>query len=198
MARPTVNPPEVLEFHVVTPDRWEDFETLFGESGACDGCWCMWNRQTQAEYNANRGAANRQQMHDIIHDDGRPGILAFLDGEPAGWCSVAPRETFVRLARSPVMKPIDDTPVWSIVCFYVDRAARGRGLTVALLEAAKEYVREQGGSVLEGYPVDPQGERVSPTSAWYGFASAFAEAGFVEVARRKKTRPIVRFDLDAT
>ncbi|WP_338729365.1 GNAT family N-acetyltransferase [Haladaptatus sp. DJG-WS-42] len=185
-----------FDFHVVTADRWSDFETLFGDNGACDGCWCMWNRQTQAEYNANRGASNRQQMHDLIHADEKPGILAYADGEPVGWCSVAPREEFGRLARSPITKPVDDTAVWSVVCFYVDRTARGQGLTAALLDAAKEYVREQGGTVLEGYPVDPQGERVSATSAWHGLVDVFEEAGFVAVARRKETRPVMRFEIE--
>lgn len=193
MPAPTVD----SEITPVTPDRWDDLEELFGERGACAGCWCMYWRREHAEYEAGKGAENRERLHQLVAAGDEPGLLATVDGEPAGWVSVTPRVRFPRLARSRIVEPVDDEPVWSIVCFFVEKDHRGRGLSVELLEATKDYVREQGGTVLEGDPIEPSSERLSPAFAWVGLASAFEAAGFEEVARRSPTRPIMRFDLSA-
>ncbi len=114
-----------------------------------------------------------------------------------GWCSVAPREDFSVLGRSRILKPIDDLPVWSVVCFFIAKEDRGQGASVALLEAAAKYVRRQGGKVLEGYPVEPKKTPMPPVFAFTGLAAAFRKAGFAECARRSPTRPIMRRYLDA-
>ena len=114
-----------------------------------------------------------------------------MDGEPAGWCAVAPRDEYVRLANSRVLKPVDEQPVWSITCFFVARAFRRRGLTVALLEAAAKFARKQGAKILEGYPTDPRKDQPDAI-VFTGLASAFRHAGFEEVARRSPSRPILR------
>ena len=107
------------QFHRLTPERWTDFEELFGERGAAGGCWCMWWRLTQREFDAQKGEGNRRAMKAIV-DSGRvPGVLAYHEGQPVGWCSVAPREEFPRLGRSRILKPVDDEPVWSVVCFFI-------------------------------------------------------------------------------
>ena len=183
------------EFEPLTPDRWADFERLFGDNGACGGCWCMWFRLANKEFEAGKGAANRRAMKALVESGGEPGILAYVDGEPAAWCALAPREEYGRLARSRILKPVDDEPVWSVVCFFVDRRYRGRGLTGGLLEAAADHVRRRGGTLLEGYPVEPRQERAPAVFMYHGLASAFARAGFVEVARRSETRPIMRREL---
>lgn len=193
MARPPamLATPEILP---LTPDRWGDFEQLFGERGACAGCWCMWWRLPAATWRAQRGQANRAALHAAVRTGPPPGLLAYLDGEPAGWCAVAPRETYVRFLTSRTLKPVDARPVWSVVCFFVARPWRGRGLTLALLEAAKAFVRGQGGSLLEGYPVEPAA-RQADAFVFTGLAAAFRRAGFTEVARRSPTRPIMRCDV---
>lgn len=179
----------------VTPDRWPDLEALFGPTGACAGCWCMWWRLTRAQFGVQArggGAANRAALKAIIDSGGVPGLLAYQGDAPVGWCAVAPRETYPTLARSTVLGPVDDKPVWSIVCFYIHRKHRRQGLTRALIDAALAYAAAQGARLVEAYPVEPATEKVSSLSGYTGFASTFGDAGFVEVARRSPTRPIMR------
>ncbi|MEE9164157.1 MAG: GNAT family N-acetyltransferase [Thermoplasmata archaeon] len=185
-----------FESHPLTPRRWGDLETLFGKSGAWGGCWCMWWRLSAAEFEKQRGAQNKTTMRDIV-DEGRvPGILLYKEGTPVGWCSIAPRDDFPRLNRSPLLKPVDEEPVWSIVCFYVARAFRHQGINEKLLQAALAYAREQGVKFVEGYPLDTDRKDYPAPSAWTGFLPTFERAGFGEVLRRKKTRPIVRYQLE--
>ena len=175
----------------VTPARWTDLETLFGPRGACAGCWCMWWRLPRAEWNAGREGGNRRALRRLVVSGGVPGLLAYAGGEPVGWCAIAPRREYPRLARSRTLAPVDDRPVWSVTCFFVRRGWRGRGITRALVGAAVEHVRRRGGRMVEAYPVDP---RSATAAAWLytGLASTFRRAGFREVARRSPTRPIVR------
>lgn len=180
-----------LTFHPVTPDRWDDLETLFGENGACEGCWCMHWRVPAAEYEAGKGEVNRRALRERVEAGEPPGLLAYDGDTPVGWCAVGPRDEFVRLEASRILAPVDDVPVWSVPCFYVAPEARGRGVSVALLKAAGDYARERGGGTLEGYPVEPT-ERQSPAFVWTGLASAFEAAGFEEVERRSEKRPIMR------
>ena len=184
-----------LEIHPVTPERWADFENLFGERGACAGCWCMYWRQSRADFDKKKGTANRKEMKKIIDSGEVPGLLGYLDGEPVAWCSVAPRETFTSLARSRVLKPVDDKPVWSVVCFFVAKEHRRKGLTVQMLRAAAEYARRRGADTIEGYPVDPRKPNAPDVFVFTGLAPGFRKAGFSEVARRSETRPIMRREL---
>ena len=108
---------EKLKVLPLTPDNWSDLETLFGENGAHGGCWCMWFRQTNAEAERQSGEGNRMALKQIVDEGHVPGLIAYVDGFPAGWVSVAPRSEFSRLARSRVIKPVDEQPVWSVVCF---------------------------------------------------------------------------------
>jgi GNAT superfamily N-acetyltransferase len=181
-----------LVIHPLTPARWDDFEQLFGERGACGGCWCMWWRLPRSRFDRQKGAANRKAFRAIVHAGETPGLLAYRGGQPVGWCALAPRASYPVLARSRVLKPVDDTPVWSVTCFFVQREQRGRGATVELLRAAIAFVKKRGGKVLEGYPVEPKDTMPGPF-VWTGLASAFLRAGFTECARRSPTRPIMRY-----
>jgi GNAT superfamily N-acetyltransferase len=183
-----------LEFHPLTPDRWSDFESLFGERGACGGCWCMWWRIARAQFNAQKGEKNKRAMKRLVDAGEVPGIIAYQAGQPVAWCSVAPREVFPALDRSRILKRVDDQPVWSIVCFFVAKERRRTGLSVKLLNAAADYVREQGGRIVEGYPTEPKKMQPDPF-VWTGLASAFRKAGYKEVERRSETRPIMRREL---
>ena len=122
-----------LEFHPLTPERWRDFESLFGERGACGGCWCMWPRLARSQYETQKGARNKRAMKKLVDGGRAPGIIAYQAGQPIGWCSVAPREEFLRLDRSRILKPVDEQPVWSVVCFFVAKEHRGGGLSAKLL-----------------------------------------------------------------
>jgi GNAT superfamily N-acetyltransferase len=182
-------------FHCVplTADRWRDLEALFGERGACGGCWCMAWRLPRSEWEAGKGEANRRSFRRIVRRGPPPGVLAYSGDTPIGWCAVAPRLEYVVLERSRVLRPLDDTPVWSVSCFFVQRGFRRRGVSVDLLRAAVDFVREQGGRVVEGYPVIPKKGSMPDTFAWTGLLRTFLEAGFVEMPRWSQSRPIVRY-----
>ncbi len=187
----------ILEFHPLVPGRWLDFESLFGSHGACGGCWCMFWKLRRSEFEQQKGEANRRAQKAIVDSGKIPGILAYSNGEPVGWCAVEPRVNYSLLERSRILKPVDDQPVWSVTCFYVAKAYRHKGLTVELLHAAVEYVARQGGKIVEGYPTEPRAGSLPDAFVYTGLASAFREAGFVEVTRRSETRPIFRYYINA-
>jgi GNAT superfamily N-acetyltransferase len=187
-------PRERFTFHPLTPERFSDFEALFGERGACGGCWCMWWRLPRSEFNRRKGARNRNAMKRLVSSGTVPGILAYADGAPVGWCCIGPREHFSPLDRSRVLARVDDRPVWSIVCFFVARPWRRKGVTVRLIEAAVAHARRQGAQVVEGYPVAPRTGEMPAAFAFMGLPSAFERAGFREVLRRSETRPILRIE----
>ena len=182
-----------LVFHPVTTDRWIDLESLFGPRGACGGCWCMYWRLSRAGFNQFKGEGNRQFLKSIVDSGEVPGLLAYHAGKAVGWVSVEPRPAFPALGRSRILKPVDERPVWSVVCFFVARGYRRKGVTVALLKAAVEYARQQGAEILEGYPVEPKDAKAPDPFVYTGLASAFLQAGFEEALRRSETRPIMRY-----
>jgi GNAT superfamily N-acetyltransferase len=182
----------------LTPEAWPAFEELFGMRGACGGCWCMFWRQPRKLHDAERATGTTKRRMKNLVTDGRPtGVLAFDGPRAVGWCAIAPRADYPTLARSRILRPVDDAPVWSVVCFYIDRAYRRKGLTVALLDAAVAYARERGAKVVEGYPVEPRDGKGVDTFLYTGVSSAFRKAGFVEVARRSETRPVMRIRVRA-
>ena len=188
-----------LEFAPLTAARWGDLERLFGERGACGGCWCMWWRLRRSEYDRQKGEGNRRALRALVEAGEPVGVLAYLAGEPVGWCAVAPRQAYPVLARSRILAPVEaddggdgDRAVWSVTCLFVARPYRRRGLTAHLLEAAVAHAHDRGARVVEGYPVEPRQPALPPVFAATGLASAFRRAGFVEVLRRSETRPIMR------
>ncbi len=180
-------------FQPLTPKRWADFERLFGPRGACAGCWCMFWKLSNREFDALAYDGNKAAQRAIVSSGTVPGILAYAGKEIVGWMAVEPRAEYPRLDRSRVLKPVDEQPVWSIICFFTRRDFRGKGVSVALLKAAIEHVKKKGGKIVEGYPVEPKNDRMPPVFAYTGLASAFRRAGFKEVARNSRTRPIFRF-----
>ena len=182
-----------FDFFPLTSDRWDDFTQLFGERGACGGCWCMWMRLTRSVFEQQKGELNKNAIKEFVDSGNIPGLLAYQNDEPIGWISVAPREEFTILQRSRILKPLDDKPVWSVACFFIDKKYRDQGLSVRLLQAAIEDVKQKGGEIVEGYPVEPKKDRMPAAFAWIGLASAFLAAGFSEKARRSETRPIMRY-----
>ncbi|HSR51894.1 MAG TPA: GNAT family N-acetyltransferase [Acidobacteriota bacterium] len=186
-----------LETRRLTPERWDDFEDLFGQRGACAGCWCMYWRLTRKQFQAQKYEGNRQAMKDLVDSGTVPGLLGYLQGRPVAWCSLAPREDYPSLARSRILKPLDDRPCWSVSCLFIERGCRRKGFSVQMLRAAVEHARAQGAKLVEGYPVEPKSDKPIPAAfAWTGIPSAFLAAGFQEVARRSPTRPIMRISLD--
>lgn len=185
-----------FRFSELNEKNWNAFEELFGKNGACAGCWCMYYRQQRPDYRKNKGEGNKNKMRQLVKKGEVPGILAFDGNRAVGWCSVAPREKFIALERSRILKRVDERPVWSIVCFFIAKDYRRSGLTYLLLEHIKEYGEKNGAKIIEGYPVDPKGKDYAASFAWTGFLSAFIKAGFREVIRRSDTRPIMRYEIN--
>ena len=190
-----------LTLHPLTPQRWPDLEAVFGARGCSEArrCWCMYYRVSGKESGFTRpGAAQparaKAALRQLAERDPPPGLIGYRGGQPVGWISLGPREDYAKLANSPVMKPVDDTPVWSIVCLVVPSEFRGQGVARELVAGAIAYARKRGVTLLEAYPVD-KAEATATHAPWFGSKAMFDEAGFAEVARRKPARPIVRLQL---
>ncbi|HEY6571837.1 MAG TPA: GNAT family N-acetyltransferase [Candidatus Eisenbacteria bacterium] len=181
-----------LEVLPLTPERWKDVEALFGPRGACGGCWCMFWRLPRGEFTKGKGEGNRRAFRTLVRGGAEPGLLAYADGVPVGWCAVAPREAYPALERSRVLAPVDEKPVWSVSCFFIARGWRRKGVTVALLRGAAAHAAAHGGKILEGYPISPKKGALADAFAWTGLVGGFEKAGFTEAARRSATRPIMR------
>jgi GNAT superfamily N-acetyltransferase len=179
----------------LTLDTWPDLEQLFGLPGGSivRRCWCMAYRETGQASWANE-ARNKQALHTLVMAGIVPGLVGYLNGAPAGWISLGPREDYLKLRRSPIMKPVDGTFVWSVVCFYVASRYRGLGVQRQLLAAAIDFAGERGVRVLEAYPVDKAG-RGDDNAMWFGSRGLYERAGFLEVARRSPTRVVMRLAL---
>ena len=180
-----------LEFRPVTPDKWSDLERLFSDPGVQKGCWCMYWRITRREFEHNGGHGNKNCLKEIVASGGVPGILAYHKEIPVGWCSVAPREDFPVVLRSPTLKPIDEQPAWAITCFFVTRSYRGCGLTHLLIRAAVRYAKEHGARIVEAYPVDVHAKSIE-YDLYAGLTTTLEKEGFVEVLRRSERKPIMR------
>jgi len=190
-----------LDIHPLTPERLPDLGSLFGQGGDPKWCWCAFYRIRQIDFASASAESNREVLERAVEttatEDRAPGLIAYRDGEPVGWVSVGPRDDYDRLKHSRILAPVDDRPVWSIVCFVVARRARKQGMANALLDAAVAYAREHGATLVEGYPVDTAAGRVSAASAYKGTLGMFERAGFEVAARRQANRasplrPIVR------
>jgi len=187
--------------HPLTPERWPDLEAVFGAKGCsmARGCWCMYYRESgQVEPPAGvKGSEDRRRrLRALVDANARPGLVGYRDGAPIGWVALAPRAEYPRLRRSPVAKAVDDVPVWSIVCFVVPPAHRHQGVATGLLHGAIAFARDRGAPALEAYPID----KATPGAdawLWNGAMSMYRKAGFVEVARRRPERPVVRLAFTA-
>jgi GNAT superfamily N-acetyltransferase len=180
-------------FQPLTTATWNDFVELFGDKGACGGCWCMTWRLSAADYKKQKGEGNKKAIQQLVKKNKPIGVLAFSGNKAAGWCAVAPRNEYIRLENSRVLKPVDDQPVWSISCFFIQKNYRNKGLSKQLVKAAVEYAVSNGAKIIEGYPVEPKMSKMPDVFAWTGFTSPFIKAGFKEEARRSETRPIMRY-----
>ena len=179
-----VDAPVAMEFRSVTPERWPDLARLLGGRGGPSYCWCMVWRPWPAGVERSP-ATKRVEMERTVLGGTPVGLLAYVEGEPVAWCSVAPRETYRKLGG-------DDYPpgtnVWSIVCFFAQRPQRGRGITSRLLDAACDEAAAAGADVIEGYPVDPD----SPSYLFMGYCSTFLAAGFEDIGRAGKRRHVMQ------
>jgi GNAT superfamily N-acetyltransferase len=183
-----------IEIVKATPDRWDELARLLASCGDARGCWCGFWYLSHREYKAGWGEGNRRFLQALVAAGAEPGVLARRDGRAIGWCGVAPRARQGRLARSRVLAPVDDAPVWSITCLVVAKDCRRQGLMRPLIAGAVAHARDRGARIIEAYPIDPQ-RRMSSSELYTGTLAGFLDHGFREVARRSPQRPIVRLEL---
>ncbi|HWM86183.1 MAG TPA: GNAT family N-acetyltransferase [Kofleriaceae bacterium] len=182
----------------IEPADWPAIEALFGENGACAGCWCMWWRVPRggALWQATRGAPARRAFRGLVRRGEARGVLASAGDEPVGWCAFGPRGDFPRVERVRGLAGAGDDGVWSVNCFYIARAWRGRGVARALLREALRACKRHGAAVVEGYPPWPTpGERTPSSATWSGPFSIFEELGFRPVREREASKALVRLRL---
>ena len=176
----------------LTAERWDDLVTLFGARGAYGGCWCMWFRKPNAAWSSAGGDRNRRDLRDLAQAGRVPGLLAYAGDRPVGWVSVAPRTEFTRISGVPALGsdevPPDD--VWSVVCFYIDRSHRRRGIGRMLLAEAVAHAQRGGARVVEAYPVPPKDGAKADENVYTGVLSMYRDAGFREVGRFARWRAV--------
>jgi GNAT superfamily N-acetyltransferase len=165
------------ETHPVTPDRFDDFADVVNRSRRANHCWCLSHRLTTTEIKQLGEGSREQAMRRLCERDHPPGVVTYRNGEPVGWCNIGPRAEITRLARSRLIRPVDDVPVWSIVCVIVRSGHRGQGVTRPLIEGAVAYAASHGAPAVEAYPVDPRA-RMDLTMAFVGIRPMFERAGF--------------------
>lgn len=187
-----------VEVYPATDERWKDIQLLFGDKGAYAGCWCMFWRLDRADFKKMKGEGTKAVLKGMTSNNDVAGLLAYVDGNPIGWCSISPRKDYAALENSRILKRIDDKPVWSIVCFFVAKPFRSKGIMSELLHGAVNYATQKGAEIIEGYPIDLQtnklaGQKLNSYSGYMGIASVFRDAGFVKVADASETQLIMRY-----
>ncbi|HYE79150.1 MAG TPA: GNAT family N-acetyltransferase, partial [bacterium] len=191
--------PMAITYRELTPDLWPQFETLFGDKGACGGCWCMYWRVEKGgkTWDAMTGDPAKAAMRQLVTAGEATGILAFDGDTPVGWCSFAPRTDYPRLERTKAYARDDLDGVWSIPCFFIVRTHRGRGVARGLLTAAVKAIRKRKGRAIEAYPVTltADGKKLPAAFAYTGPLPIFEEQGFEVIQRLAPSRPLVRLDL---
>ena len=183
-----------LTFEPLSKKNWLLFVQLFGERGACGNCWCMYFRLKKDEFvEGKQNDGNKLRMKELVWENKPTGVLAIYDGQAIGWCAFAPREDHLKLEKSRVHKPIDNIPVWSVTCFFIDKNFRTMGLSVAMLKGVIEIARKKKVKVIEAYPTIPTQDKLPDSFAWIGLYKSFERAGFKIVDRTSKNRPMVRY-----
>jgi GNAT superfamily N-acetyltransferase len=177
----------------LTAGLWPAFAELLDQGGPAGRCWCM-APVIGPDYRRRPPRRNQADFEAVVRQGPPPGLLALRDDIAVGWCRLAPRQTMPALDRNWRTRQVDDLAVWSFACFYVRKGQRRHGVTSALIVAGVELARAAGAPAVEAYPLDAG---VSPSATATGYASTFAAAGFVEVARRSPERPIMRLAFPA-
>lgn len=148
------------------------------------------------EYDEKRkDGRTKTEMKMLVKNGTVPGIIAYDNNEPIGWIAIQPREKYPVLNNSKILAPVDDKPVWSIVCFFVHKNYRRKNVSVELIKQAVKFAKKNKAKIIEGYPVEPKTDKAAPVFIWTGTASAFKKAGFKEVVRRSETRPLMRIEI---
>ncbi len=193
---PDINITEEMTFDPLNTGNWGKFVELFGAKGACGNCWCMYYRLKKADFAEGKiNDGNKDAMKELVWSGAPTGVIGFYGGVPIAWCAFAPREHYPKIENSRVHKRIDQKPVWSISCFFIDKQYRRMGVSVAMLKGVINYARTQGIKIIEAYPTIPTQETLPDAFAWIGLYKSFERAGFTIVDQTSKNRPMVRYFL---
>lgn len=188
-----------IEILPATGDRFDDVERALTGGGDGASCWCQWWMLTPKEFEATPRAERREQLRLDVTASPASGLIAYVNGEAAGWVKVSSRTAQPRLARTRNLQqspePFDDEDVWAVTCFVVRREFRGTGVGRRLLDAAVDHARRHAARVIEGYPIDVSIKKTSANDLYHGALSTFLAAGFTETARPTPSRPIVSLPL---
>jgi GNAT superfamily N-acetyltransferase len=183
----------LLKFQPLVKSQWKDILKLFGDRGACGGCWCMSWRLKSSEFEKNKGEGNKRAFKKLVDKGEELGIVAYLNDEPIGWCAVAPRQKYLKLENSRVLKRIDNEPVWSVTCLFISKQFRRKGVSVAILKAVLDHCKKKKVKIIEAYPVIPYNKKMPEAFAWTGIYSAYLKVGFKDMPRLSPSRPIMRY-----
>jgi GNAT superfamily N-acetyltransferase len=199
----TVTTAGTLDCRPATAERWPDLVGLFGERGACGGCWCMWWRKSRSEFARDKDERNRQDLQALVTDGPPPGLLGYLANLPVAWLALGPRSAYPVAARSRIARlpdgggngteAIRDT-IWLISCLFVHREYRRRGIATAMISNAVAYAAAEGASAVDAVPVEST-SALPDAFAWTGLPSSYRASGFVEIARPGPRRPLLRLEL---
>lgn len=169
-----------LKVKPVDKKTWKDFEALFESKGAPSWCWCMVWRMTKEELKNNHSADRKKYIKKRVTAKIPIGLLGYAGTEPVAWCSIAPRDSHLRLGGD---DSLEDEDVWSITCFFIKKEYREQGLVPQLIEHARKYAKKNGAKYIEAYPVKPS----SPSYRFMGFTKTFEKADF-EFVKKAGTR----------
>ncbi|KKX96902.1 MULTISPECIES: GNAT family N-acetyltransferase [Microbacterium] len=186
---------------LATTARWDDVQHALTGGGDGASCQCIWPVLSNKDWSATTTPQRTEMFRTEIDEGPPPGIVAYVDGEAAGWIRIGPRTRQARVARTRIIaaastEPFDDESVWAVTCFVVRRERRGGGLNLELLRAAVEYARESGARLIEGYPVDTRGEKQRSNDLFHGTLGTFLAAGFMERVELKPGRTLVALSFD--
>jgi GNAT superfamily N-acetyltransferase len=191
-----------MDIHVVPANEasWDDLQAVLGTRGDAPRCQCQWFRTASAEWRSVPVSERAERLRAQTEATNTSGLVAYLDGEPVGWCAVEPRPVYVHLLGSRVVwagraEDPDDDSVWAVTCFVTRTGYRRRGVSGALAAATVEHARQRGARAIEGYPmITLPGQEVTWGELHVGSRNAFADAGFIEVSRPTRRRVVMRID----
>lgn len=193
---PIVDKPSAadLRFSPVTPECLSDLKRFSTEHGKFGYCSCMRWRMTSSQFRNSTREKRIEALNAMASSGEAVGVLAYDEDRPIGWCSIAPRSSYAALERYRALTPIDDEPVWSVVCLFIDSQYRKQGLTLSLLQAAIKYAASKGATIVEGYPVEP----TAPSYTYMGSPNTFLRGSFTDVTPPGQKRRVMRHYIAAT
>lgn len=178
----------------LTTKNWGKLLEVFGEKGACANCWCMYFRSNDDDFREGKfNDGNKSKLRSLVDSSNPVGLLCFLNDIPIGWCSLAPRESFIRLTKSRIHKPVDNQKVWSVPCMFIKKDYRRFGVSVIFLYKLIEHAKNSDISIIEAYPTIIKKDKIPDFFLWTGIYKSFEKVGFKIENGKSLSRPLMRY-----